>query len=88
MHNPMTHLRPALTGFIQVLFVTLTTCFIASNRPDLATASSFVIQLMWTMNVRAVLGSWSIRICYIVGATMGTPVGYWLSGVVRGMEML
>ena len=35
----MTHLRPALTGFIQVLFVTLTTCFIASNRPDLATAS-------------------------------------------------
>lgn len=75
----MNHLKPTLTGFLQVVFVTMTTSFIAKDEPLLASTTSFMISLMWVINVRHALSSWPVRISYCLGAAMGTYVGYYLS---------
>lgn len=71
--------KPFATAFLQVMFVCSNTVMVAEkNWPGIAICS-FLISLLWTMNVRAALGSWQTRIVYCVGAMMGALTGVQIS---------
>jgi putative flippase GtrA len=67
------------TALAQVLFVTLSTYLIAKEKMVPAILSAFMINIIWTFNVKRIAFSdWRDRICYAVGACSGTAIGFWL----------
>jgi hypothetical protein len=75
----------ALTGFVQVLLVSLNTYNIAHGHAAAAVSISFLISITWTLNVRSVsIGGWTERILYSASAAFGTVVGMVLSTALYG----
>ena len=73
-----------ITGFLQVLFVTMSTYFIANNMIFGATLSGFMISIIWTFNVKRIAFSRMIeRVVYAVGASLGTAAGYILGKLIN-----
>ena len=77
-----------LKGYIQIFFtawaqiglVVLNTWQIANSKYIGSLVVSFLISLFWTFNVRSVAGgTWSQRLTYCVGGTVGTATGLLLS---------
>lgn len=72
-----------LTAFAQVLFVTLSTYMITKERIIPIAVSGFMINLIWTFNVKRVAFSdLRDRLIYVVGATVGTLAGYYLGKLI------
>ena len=70
------------TALAQVLFVTLSTVFIANSLFVHALFSSFMISLIWTFNVKRIAFSTiTERFIYALGATTGTAIGYSIGNI-------
>jgi len=66
-----------MTALVQVLFVTLSTYLIAHDKIVPALFSGFMINIIWTFNVRRIAFSdWTDRALYATGASVGTGVGF------------
>lgn len=64
------------TGFVQVFFVSVNTYMVARGLYVGVYAASFVISLVWSLNVRRVaFGDWWDRIAYATGAALGAVSG-------------
>jgi len=65
-----------LTGFIQVLLVSLNVWQVSHGHLIAATGTGFLISLVWTFNVKKVaFGNHWDRITYAGGAALGTLAG-------------
>lgn len=72
-----------LTGFIQVLLVSLNVWQVSHGHFVSATFVGFLISLVWTFNVKKVaFGSHLDRIIYASGAALGTLCGMLLAKVI------
>lgn len=64
------------TGALQVMFVAANTVFISRHDLLAAFATSFMISLIWTFNVKRVaFGDNYDRVAYASGAAIGCAVG-------------
>ncbi len=69
-----------LAAFAQVMFVTMNIHFISRGLVLPMMATSFVVSLVWTLNVKLIsIGSMTDRTYYAAGAMMGTGLGYYIS---------
>ncbi|WP_342088030.1 hypothetical protein [Dyadobacter sp. OTU695] len=74
--------KPFSTAFLQVMFVCSNTVMVAKENYAGIVTCSFLISLLWTMNVRAALGSWQSRLFYCAGASLGAIVGVFISQAI------
>lgn len=73
-------------GFIQVFFVAVNTYFIAKEFYPGIILAAFLINIVWTFNVRRVVfGNRLHRIVYSLGATTGCGCGVYISSIVSAM---
>jgi uncharacterized membrane protein len=72
-------MRAFTTAFLQVMFVCSNTVMIAKQNYPGIVICSFLISLLWTMNVKAALGTWQTRMFYCAGASSGALVGVIIS---------
>jgi hypothetical protein len=69
-----------LLAYIQVLFVSLNTIFLAKNNPSMVFVCAFLISYIWTHNVKKVaFGGELDKIIYAIGASLGSVSGLYLS---------
>lgn len=69
-----------ITAFFQIMFVAMNTIFIANTNLIGVIISSFIISMIWTLNVKkAVFGTLYDRISYALGATFGSVLGMYIS---------
>jgi len=65
-----------LTGFIQVLLVSINTWQISHSKWLGSFAVAYLISFVWTFNVRGIaFGGWYERIIYPLGAAIGCITG-------------
>ena len=75
------------TGFLQVLLVTIQTCFIAGSNYIGVVIVGFLISLVWSVNVRKVVfGDWFDRCTYSAGASIGAVSGLFLAMTIGGSK--
>lgn len=66
-----------ITGFFQVAFVSANTYFISEKNVSGMIVASFMISIIWTINVKRVaFGGWFDRVAYAAGASAGTVAGF------------
>ena len=75
----MNTIKPITTGFFQVFFVAINTVFIQAGYTVGILAISFLISLIWTINVRQAMKDWNTRLLYCLGASVGSLSGWWIS---------
>lgn len=76
-------LQLALTGFVQVFFVSVNTYFIARDFEAGILIAAFLISYIWSINVKKVaFGTQGDRISYATGAALGSYAGYKSGAVV------
>jgi hypothetical protein len=69
-----------LFAYIQVLFVSLNTIFLAKNNPSMVFVCAFIISYIWSHNVKKVaFGTELDKIIYSVGASLGSISGLFIS---------
>jgi hypothetical protein len=69
-----------LLAYVQVLFVSLNTIFLAKNNPTMVFLCAFLISYIWSHNVKKVaLGSEVDKIIYALGASLGSVSGLLIS---------
>jgi len=69
----MTKLPLLITGFVQVYFVSINTCFLAKGMYAGVLVAAFLISWIWTYNVmRVAFGTHTDRIIYAAGASLGS----------------
>lgn len=69
-----------LTGFVQVYFISVNTYFLAKELYLGVFVSAFMISMIWSFNIKKIaFGSFSDRVIYALGATIGSVVGLWSS---------
>lgn len=69
-----------LAAFLQVMFVTMNVHFISRGLVLPMLVTSFVVSLVWTLNVKLIsIGSMTDRTYYAAGAMCGTGLGYFIS---------
>lgn len=69
-----------LAAFLQVMFVTMNVHFISRGLVFPMMVTSFVVSLVWTLNVKLIsIGSMTDRTFYAAGAMSGTGLGYFIS---------
>jgi K+ transporter len=65
-----------ITGFIQVYFVSINTCFLAKGMYAPVLLAAFMISWIWTFNVKSVaFGTHIDRLIYATGAALGSISG-------------
>jgi hypothetical protein len=76
-------LKLFVTGFVQVLFVAMSTVFISRKIYTGVAVSGFAISLLWSYNVKRVaFGSTIDRIVYAGGAAAGSLTGCLVASAV------
>jgi hypothetical protein len=79
MKNSYKNLAVFITGFLQVGLISAQTWMIAHGHYSGVFTVGFFISLIWTFNVSAIVGGkWLARICYSLGAALGSLCGMWL----------
>lgn len=77
--NPISVILAIITPFLQAALGTVLTVFIANNSPlQLGMASSFYWLTVGLNAKRVALGKWKALITFIIFATLGTVVGYYI----------
>lgn len=67
-------------AFLQVMFVTMNVHFISRGSVLPMMVTSFLVSIVWTLNVKLVaIGSMTDRTYYAAGAMFGTGLGYYIS---------
>lgn len=69
-----------LTGVLQVYFVAINTCFLSKEIYLGVTFAAFAISMVWSYNIKKIVfGTFSDRVFYSVGATIGSLFGLYTS---------
>ena len=69
-----------ITGFVQVYFISVNTYFLAKELYLGVFISAFMISMIWSFNIKKIaFGSFSDRVVYALGATLGSLAGLWSS---------
>ena len=72
------------TGFIQVFFVSVNTYFLAKEFYIGVLIAAFMISIVWSFNVKKIaFGSFTDRIVYALGASMGSAFGLLFSSFIK-----
>jgi hypothetical protein len=72
-----------LTGFLQVLFVSINTLFIAKTFYVGIAFAAFAISFIWSINVKKIaFGTTADRLTYAIGAASGSVVGTYLANFI------
>lgn len=72
-----------LTGFIQVMLVSVNTFFLAKGFLMGVLLAAFLISLVWSFNVKKVaFGSWPDRVLYSIGAALGSGSGLFIGSYI------
>lgn len=72
-----------VTGFVQVYFVSINTCFLAEKFLPGIIPASFLISYIWSINVRKVaFGGQRDRVIYSIGASLGSVSGLLTSSFI------
>jgi hypothetical protein len=75
-----------ITGFLQVMFISMNTVFISKAMLVPMAISGFLISIIWTLNVKKVaFGEWKDRIVYALGATVGTVTGFIVAHFINNL---
>jgi hypothetical protein len=70
------------TGYMQVFFISINTYFIAHSMYGGVLIAAFCISMIWSFNIKKVaFGSMTDRICYSLGATMGSMTGLFIANL-------
>jgi hypothetical protein len=78
-----TNIQLFTTGFVQVYFVAINTCFLAKEMYLGVLIASFAISMIWSFNIkRLAFGSKTDRIIYALGATIGSIIGLFTSSLI------
>lgn len=73
-----------ITGFIQVFFIAVNTYFLSKGIYIGVAFASFMISLVWSLNVKKVaFGTWTDRIVYALGAMSGSLTGLFISQIMQ-----
>ena len=68
------------TGFLQVFFVSVNTCFLAKEIYVGVLFAAFSISMIWSYNIKKIVfGTFTERIVYSLGATAGSLLGLYTS---------
>jgi hypothetical protein len=68
------------TGFLQVFFVSVNTCFLAKEIYIGVLFAAFSISMIWSYNIKKIVfGTFTERIVYSLGATAGSLLGLYTS---------
>ena len=68
------------TGFLQVFFVSVNTCFLAKEIYVGVLFAAFSISMIWSYNIKKIVfGTFTERIVYSIGATAGSLLGLYTS---------
>jgi hypothetical protein len=79
----MSRLLLLITGFIQVYFVSINTCFLAQGMYAGVIVAAFIISLIWTFNVKSVAFGTNVdRLIYASGASAGSVTALYTSHFV------
>ncbi len=69
-----------LTGVLQVYFVAINTCFLAKEIYLGVAFAAFAISMVWSYNIKKIVfGTFSDRVYYSIGATIGSLLGLYTS---------
>ncbi len=72
-----------ITGFVQVYFISVNTYFLAKELYLGVFISAFMISMIWSFNIKKIaFGSFSDRVVYALGATLGSLAGLWSSSFI------
>lgn len=72
-----------ITGFLQVLFVTINTFFISRQNYTGTVIVGFGISMMWSYNVTKIaFGGLKERLIYSSGAAFGSLLGIYISSLI------
>jgi hypothetical protein len=73
-------LKLFITGFLQVMFVTINTYLVSREYYAGVFAVGFMINIIWTFNVKKIaFGGVGDRVSYSTGAALGTLFGLFIS---------
>ena len=69
-----------LTGILQVYFVAINTCFLSKEIYLGVMFAAFAISMVWSYNIKKIVfGTFSDRVFYSIGATVGSLFGLYTS---------
>jgi len=72
-----------VTGFMQVLFISVNTSFISKDMYLGVVGSSFIVSYLWSINVKKIsMSSIYDRTVYSLGASIGCVSGMFLSKLI------
>ena len=72
-----------LSGFIQVFFMAINTCFLAKSFYIGSFIVAFLISITWSFNVKKIaFGSIKDRIIYSSGASLGSVSGLYFATLI------
>jgi uncharacterized protein YebE (UPF0316 family) len=72
-----------ITGFTQVMFVSMNTYFVSETQYLAIGMSSFMISWIWSYNVKKIaLGTIRDRVAYCLGASAGAVIGVLIARMI------
>ena len=79
----LSKIKLAATGIVQVYFVAINTCFLAKEIYLGVAFAAFAISMVWSYNIKKIVfGTFSDRIFYSIGATIGSLLGLYTSSFI------
>lgn len=80
MQMNLSKIKLTATGIIQVYFVAINTCFLAKEIYLGVAFAAFAISMVWSYNIKKIVfGTFSDRMFYSLGATIGSLLGLYTS---------
>lgn len=78
-----TWMKLFMTGVIQVYFVAINTVFLSKELYVGVFFAAFMISMVWSYNIKKIVfGTMTDRVLYSLGATVGSLLGLFTSGLL------
>lgn len=80
-----TWMKLFVTGVVQVYFVAINTVFLSKELYVGVFFAAFMISMVWSYNIKKIVfGTITDRVLYSLGATVGSLLGLFTSGLIAG----
>lgn len=78
-----TWMKLFVTGVVQVYFVAINTVFLSKELYVGVFFAAFMISMVWSYNIKKIVfGTLTDRVLYALGATVGSLLGLYTSGLI------
>ena len=78
-----TWMKLFMTGVVQVYFVAINTVFLSKELYVGVFFAAFMISMVWSYNIKKIVfGTMTDRVLYSLGATVGSLLGLFTSGLL------